>query len=257
MLKKIIWFSTPKNAAIRQMYYRGLEYAFVSQKNEQCHPFIFCKDFLHDVIYSSIYKTPISIYDFSFNEKNPTPDLNQTKLLLTNAKDKFFKNKIPNCLEFINQIESHLKIKKTIATQCINCPEGYEKTQIFLFQGSKRWLQSPPMLSLYSLLLRIGLIHENEKSFLETLENIKSGNLKPYQKQDTMYLKRCELGISKILTQGDRNIFPRKIMKNYPVMDIKDIHNKLGIVHFSVDCLRNAVGAPVIVPLWHSKEKGR
>jgi len=255
MNKKIVWYPASKNTAIRQMYYRGVEYALVSRKNEQCHPFIFCKDFLHDVIYSCLNKEPINIYDFSFNEKNPIPELNKIKLLFTNSKDKFLKDKIPNIIDFINQIESYLKIKKTVVFSCPNPPLGYEKSGVFLFEGSKRWLKSPPMLSLYSLMLRIGINHQCGKSFLETIENIKSEKIKPFQKQDLHYLKNSEIAFSKILSFGDRKIFFRNITQNYPSMDIKDVHNKLGIIHFSRDCVRIALGLSVLVPAWHSKIK--
>lgn len=250
---KICWFPAQKNITIRQKYYTGLQFALVSQKNEQCHPFVWCKDFLHDVIYSSINLTKINLYDFTFDPAiNPIPDLSKTKLLLANSRDKNLQKKILNCLDFINQIEHELKIKKTIAKPCCDCPQGY--TQVVMIEGSKRWIQSPPMLSLYTLLLRVGLSHNYGNNYKDTIREIKSGKIKPYQKQDRNYLKSCDVAIVKILKHGDRKIFSRKIKNNYPVMSVEDIHNKLGAIGFSVECIKNALGYPVLVPSWHKNK---
>ena len=94
-----------------------------------------------------------------------------------------------------------------------------------------------------------------KKPKIETIENIKSEKIKPFQKQDLHYLKNSEIAFSKILSFGDRKIFFRNITQNYPSMDIKDVHNKLGIIHFSRDCVRIALGLSVLVPAWHSKIK--
>ena len=125
------------------------------------------------------------------------------------------------------------------------------RSQIILMEGSRRWLKSPPMLSLYTLLLRIGLSHESGNNYTDTIERIKNGSLKPYQKQDTSYLNNCDIALSKILRYGDRKIFDRNIKKNYPLIDVKDMHNRLGVVGYSIDCVRNSLGFPVSVPSWH------
>ena len=157
----IDWKPVSASARILQIYSKGLEYALVSSDYKQCHPFVWCKDFLHDVIHATINNKWIEIYKFRFDPgKDPLPCMDKIRLLLTNSKDRKFAEKIPAVLDFINQIEDRLKIKKTFVRQCWMPPEQYRKAGVFMFEGSRRWIQSPPMLSLYSLLLRLGFCHQ-------------------------------------------------------------------------------------------------
>ena len=251
--RHIDWFET-NQSKILQIYSKGLEYALVSNDFRQCHPFILCKDFLHDVVFSTINKKPIEIYKFKFDPtNNPLPCLDKTRILITNAKDRNFAKKIPDVLNLLNQVESHLKIKKSIVRRCANPPETYRKTGVFMFEGSRRWIQAPPMLSLYSLLLRVGFCHTAGDDFMKTIKNITSGSIKPYQRRDKDYLKEVELALDEILRHGDRKIFNKNIHSNYPNLEIDLIHNRLGIVGFSTDLLHKAVGWSVMVPSWHKK----
>lgn len=249
----IQWKNTSKNSTILQIYSRGLEYALVSKNHEQCHPFVFCKDFLHDVLYSTINQKPISIYKFAFNPtEDHLPCLDKIRLLIANSKDKKFASKVPAILDFVNQIEESLKIKKSTARTCSNLPEIYKNSGVFLFEGSKRWLQSPPMISLYSLLLRVGICHTVGDSFSKTINGIESGTIKPYQKKDSHWLKKSSLALAKIMRIGDRRIFNRDMRLNYPSqLDLEIVHNRLGIIGFSTDILYNAIGESVLVPAWH------
>ena len=249
----IDWKPVPVNSKILQIYSKGLEYALVSSDYEQCHSFIWCKDFLHDVIYATLHNKWFEVYKFKFNPVvDPTPCLDRIRLLLTNSKDKKFADKIPAVLDFINQIEERLKIKKSIVRQCWMPPEPYQKAGVFLFEGSRRWIQAPPMLSLYSLMLRIGFVHTKGDPFMKTLEGVKSGDIKPYQRKDGQWFKTVEPAFQKILRVGDRRIFHRDIQLNYPShMQIDSIHNRLGIMGFATDMIYKALGEPVLVPYWH------
>lgn len=237
-----------------QIYSKGLEYALVSSDLKQCHNFVWCKDFLHDVIYSTLNNKPIEIYRFRYDpEKNPKPSLDKVRLLITNPKDKKFEQKIPACLDFVNQIEERMKIKKSIARKCWLPPEPYSASGVFLFEGSKRWIQAPPMMSLYSLLLRVGLSHTVGDKFENTIEGIKNGTIKGSQKYDRKWLESITIGLEKIFRVGDRKIFSKNIQENYPKKLVIDtVHNRMGIIGFSSDILYAALGESVIVPHWHS-----
>lgn len=251
--RNIKWKPSSTSSKILQMYSKGLEYALVSFDYEQCHSFVWCKDFLHDVIYGALHEKWFEIYKFRYNPSvDPTPCLDRIRLMITNSKDNKFSDKIPIVVDFINQIEEKLKIKKSIARKCKNPPEAYSKSGVFVFEGSKRWIQSPPMLSLYALLLRVGFCHTINESFLKTIEEIKSGEIKPYQNKDKNLLKNSDLALQKILKIGDRKIFHRKIELNYPSkMKIDLIHNRLGIIGFSADIMRKKADIPVLIPHWH------
>jgi hypothetical protein len=236
-----------------QLYSKGLEYALVSPNYEQCHDFVRCKDFLHDIIYSTLNNSWFEVYKFKYNPViDPNPCLDKVRLLLANSKDKNFEEKIPAVVDFVNQIEDKLKIKKSFARKCWLPPEEYRKNGIFLFEGSKRWLQAPPMLSLYSLLLRVGFCHTKGNYFAETIEGITSNRIKPYQKRDGFWLKSIEPAFEKIMKFGDRRIFHKDIQLNYPSkMKIDLIHNRLGIIGFATDIKYKLRNEPVLVPHWH------
>jgi hypothetical protein len=247
------WKPVGSSAKILQIYSKGLEYALISQEYEQCHPFVWCKDFLHDVVYGTINNKCIELYKFKYNPKiDPNPCLDKIRLIVANSKDRKFATKIPAVIDFLNQIETKLKIKQSFARECRFPPEGYEKNGVFMLEGSKRWIQSPPMLSLYTLLIRVGFCHTIGDHFTKTIEGIKTGQIKPYQKKDNHWLKNTEPALQKILRVGDRKIFYKDIQSNYPAnMHIDSIHNRLGIIGFATDMLQKATGKPVLVPYWH------
>jgi len=249
----IQWKPLPPNSKILQIYSKGMEYALVSKDYKQCHDFIMCKDFLHDVVFSTLNNKQIGIYKFRFNPlTDPRPCLNKIRLLITNSKDKKFAQKIPGCLDFINQIENRMKIKKSIVRNCWRPQEPYQSAGVFLFEGSKRWIQAPPMLSLYSLLLRVGLSHTIGDTFEETIHKIKNGLTKTSQKYDRKWLDGIDPAFEKLFRLGDRRIFHKNIQENYPKKLIIDtVHNRLGIVGFSADILYDAIGQSVVVPHWH------
>lgn len=247
----IVWKKSPK-AAISQIYSKGMEFALVSQDYKQCNPFVWCKDFLQDVVYSALHKKWINIYDFQYSPyTDPEPCLDKVRILVANANDSKLRNKIPNVIDILNQIEDTLDIKKSFVRECWMPPENYRKSGVWMFEGSKRWLKSPPMLSLYTLLLRVGCVHTVGVRYEKTLKDIMSQDIKPYQKKDALWLKHSMTGIEKIIRIGDRKIFHSDIKDNYPNLDIDVIHNQLGIAGFSSDIQDKLKGRPVAVPYWH------
>lgn len=232
--KSIKWKPLSETQKILQVYSKGIEYSLVSDDNQQCHSFVWCKDFLHDVVYSSINQIPFEIYRFKYDPIiEPNPSIKNLKILLSDSKNKKLSVKIPNCLNFINQIESQLGMKHSIVKECSNPPSGYH--QVFLFVADKRWINAPPMLSLYSLFLRIGFSHEINDSFFITLEKIKLGTAKSYQRYDKKWLLEIQETLEKIFKIGDKSMFSRDITKNYPKgISIDNVHNKMGIIGYSL-----------------------
>lgn len=251
----ISWKPSAPNAKVLQIYSKGLEYALVSKDYEQCHPFVWCKDFLHDVIFAAVHYMWFEVYKFKYNPQyDPLPCLDRVRLLLANAKDRHFAAKIPAVLDFVNQIEDRLKMKPTFARECWFPPEGYEKSGVFMFEGSRRWIAAPPMLSLYSLLLRVGFVHTPGTPFMNTIKAVINADTKPYQRKDHRWLQTVAPALEKILRLGDRRIFGAggDIKRNYPArLQIETIHNRLGIVGFAADMTYKARGEPVLVPVWH------
>ena len=240
-----------KKCTAQQVYQSGLQYAFVSPDYEQSTVFVYCKDFLQDAVQGFICKRKVcGIYRFTYDhEEDPAISLDKVRLLLANQGDPNFRDKISGCLDFMRQIENKLKIRYSDAWECLDPPKKYASGGVWLFEGSRRWIKSPPMLSLYTLLLRIGFIHEEGKSYKSTIKQVSTGAAGAYQEQDRSQLKYAQKGINRILKQGDRKIFFRDIRENYPPVAIDTMHDTCGIVGFAQGDTKG------VVPHWHRKIK--
>lgn len=270
--RKVEWH--PKTLKqISQIPKDGLEFAYVSEDYRQVHQLVWCKDFMQDAAYGFLNNKAIEIYGFEYNPvKNPPLYTDQTRLLVCNWRDKEFQGKLlKNCLPFLNGIETQLKMKKTVVERCVNPPPIYRRSGVFIIEGSKRWMASPPMISLYTLLIRIGLVHVPTQSFSDTLSQIQAGALKPYNWQpdqpskyadsgfihednDSDFLNRGRAGLDRILKYGDRRLFHNKIEDNYAITDSDDevsvetLHESCGLGGFSSGHTKN------YFPYWHRLE---
>ena len=250
-MKNIEWYNGP-GQNLRQAISSGIEFAFASPDNKQVSPFAYCKDYLQDAVQGFLYQKKKTIYGFTYDPVLHHPIcLKKTRLLVTNEKDHQFSSKVPNCIDFLNQIEKDLLITKTVAHRCKNPPNKYIRPGIWLFDGSRRWLKSPPMLSMYTLLIRLGFGHPLGSSARETLDKIAAGELKAYQTVDSLRLREAKVGIDFILKKGDRKIFDRNIENNYPkTMRVNTMHNSLGIIGFANERTKK------LVPSWHKEKFG-
>jgi hypothetical protein len=248
--KKIVWYQN--HMFLNQAICSGLEFAFVSEDFKQCCPFVLCKDYLQDAIYNQIYKTKKKIFGFQYDPSKESPVcLSKAQLVIANSTDRKLRQKIPACLDFLNQIEKKLKINKTKIRECESPPNKYSAGGVWFFEGSKRWLASPPMISLYTLLIRVGFTHVEGKNYWSTIEDICARKIPPYQYEDFERLKGSIKGIERILDQGDRKIFSSDFKVNYPKgLKINTLHNNLGICAFSEGATKKHV------PYWH-KDKSK
>jgi hypothetical protein len=150
-----------------------------------------------------------------------------------------------NCLYFLNQIEDELGIKNTVA-RCAKSHKRYPKEGVWLFIGSKRWMKSPPMISLFALLIRVGFSHRIGENFRNTIYDICENERDTYSKVDKFRLRTAKCGINRILMYGDRKIFHRNIKDNFPnSIDIHYMHNKMGISGYSTNATKDKM------PHWH------
>lgn len=233
--QKISW-NIQKTNKVLQLYNKGLEYCLLSEKYEQCHQFVWCKDYLHDVVYSTVNKTPIEIFNFYFDpKKNKIPATKKIKICVADNKSKYLYEKFSNCINFLNKIETKLKMKKSKCFLCKNPPVNFKDGSVLIIEGDRRWLSSPPMISLYAMLIRIGFCHNKINSYNKTFQKIIEKKIKLYQPRDTYNFKSSFNGIKTILENNDQNIFFKNWKYNYPIdVDILRVHNYLGISNFSL-----------------------
>lgn len=246
-LVEIEWM--PKKARVSQVYNRGLEYAFVSKNWKQIHQLVYCKDFLQDAIFAFLNKKRVSIYSFIYDPTVHLPIyLQRTRLLVSDWRDKTFPNRIEACEEFLHQFEKLLNIRsKTVIMRVKSPPSQYKKAGAWIFDASKRWQQSPPMISLYSLLIRLGLSHVPGAGFFETLDGIVNGKISTNQTDDVGYLRQVRQTIDTLVRHSDQKIFGKEILPNYEntKIGVYDMHNNCGVGGFTKGLTRNHF------PKWH------
>lgn len=266
--KDIKWH--PKTNKLSQVPKEGLEYALISKDYEQIHQLVWCKDFLQDAVFSQVTNQSIEIWGFTHDPKtSPAVDLSKTRIIVTNFKDSEFSVKLlSRCMPLLHHVEKRLRITKTTVFKCRRVPPIYNRAGVWLLEGNKRWLQSPPMLSFYTYLIRIGLVCEPNDTLEQTLDKLASGKIMPYYDNDEDFgwddgmprdqsvAKSSRNGINRIMKFGDKDIFSTSIKKNYPkivkdyygdvAMDIATMHDDCGIVGFSEGDTKH------YFPNWHN-----
>jgi len=212
--KKIVWWDGVMR--LSQAFSSGVEFAYADAKGKQVCPMVFCKDYLQDAVYGQINKKDCCVYGFSYkysSDLQPTTD--KIRLLMTNSSATDFASDMANTEDFIHQIEDHLGMTKTSFSLCEDPPKKYLRCGVYYVEGSNRWLNSPVMISLYTLLLRLGCNHKIGVDCIKTLESIVKGETAAYQYQDKSYLDSSFEMIKRILSAGDETVFGTNLAENY------------------------------------------
>ena len=267
-----------------QIYSTGVEFAMVGRvgkKWKQATTFVFCKDFLHDAIWAMLHKRPVSIYDFSYSPPGSKPakeprkgtcewydwssaqrkldtedgklkidipiHMARTALLFRDTnlkgvvgKKRFHEHRV-GALDFLHQVDEQMGFSPTEIHQVKGTKDG---PPTWLVLGDKRWMHAPTLLSLYSILIRVGYYHNPGGEFMRTLEMMKDGELGIGNAaedfgdgaagcNDTSYVGQAWKGIRVILKHGMK-VFHEEMIENYPG-DIRTsiLHDTYGIVNFT------------------------
>lgn len=221
--------------AYSQIHSRGPEFSFVSKQLRQTHPFFTCKDYLNDHVWSEINDTAVSIYGFKNNPSAIAEDLklglDKTRILMVNKDDPEFSSKIASLSDMLTQVSKHLKLAAPKLHQLgKHKANGKEYSDVFYIEASKKWLVSTPMLSLFSLLMRVGLSHKPGDNFQDTIEKAAKKEIQLYSSNDSEYINTSRRGIDYILNNGYK-IFG-DMQKNYPAEASTSIIHNTGIVSF-------------------------
>jgi hypothetical protein len=247
---KLHWDKLEASNSLSQAINGGLEFCFVSADNHQCSPLAYCKDYLQDAILGRVRNKKESVYGFTYDPKEPhQPCIDITKLAFANSSDKNLRDKVPALLEFLHQIETKMGfVKKSSIVEVSNPPKKYVLGGVWIITASRRWLKSPVLLSMYTLLIRVGLGHKPGRGYAETLEAVTLRKEAAYQSVDAGRLQYCNSMIHKIIELGDRHIFGKKIKDNYPAkVKTIEMHNELGIVAFALGSAKKHV------PKWYER----
>ena len=217
-------------AGIAQIYSQGLEYAFVSEDGRQCHPFVYCKDFLQDAVWGQLHNKAAGIYGFSFNPAAMPPVYLErfTILLRFNRRDTFPKEIISNTLPLLHMIEK-VKGYEPCTIDSVGKFQG-TGSEVFLLSADKRWLHAPPLLSFYTLAIRVGLTYDGS-TLEEFFSKVKDGKVSCLSGNDRSYTTSALKITDKLLKTSEQDLFGGEMAKNYPPgINISSLHNSTGVV---------------------------
>jgi hypothetical protein len=224
---QVSWFN--RKLKLAQTIWSGIQYSFLSEDNKQIGPFVFCKEFLLDACWATNNMRPIFTYGYEYNPfLDPKVCLTECRILLRNFYDTKFSNRVENMVKFLNHFEEKLDYSKSRFEIC----KDAGSPTIVLISDSK-WMHAPPLLSLLTLLIRVGMIYNPKMDFLEHCDAVRKGHIFPYQYRDNEHLRRAWTAIKAILNkETNRFRFHNEKALNWPSGKINSfvIHEHSGIV---------------------------
>lgn len=181
-IKHVKWFNY-KNSLSEIYQHFGMVFSFakIGDTIEQSHPWVKCRDFLHDAVRTALTGKKSSIYGFTY-AKGVNPDIHtdKTVLLLSepNITDpKSFRKILNNGIRLINHYENLIGESLSTIRKVSGEPEGKHK-HVWLIEGPKFWITAPYLISLYTLLLRLGpesiKVTAKEETMVKTFGEITS-----------------------------------------------------------------------------------
>lgn len=219
---------------------RGVYYSLVSSPKdgrEQCTRFLSCRDYIHEIVRAHVQKNGrLSCYYTP--DENPPIDMERLRLLIANDYDyeeaKDFKKKLFNAKKIINfyeEIANWGRSKITTVTHEI-------KKNAWLLTGPKEWMSYPNLLSMVTLILRIGIKYGPiEFKDNKTLEEMYKGIIDKHDKKgagyeyhDISYLKQCYKRFY-LIAKHHKILFTLPLEEAYPPNGSgNDFHPQGGIV---------------------------
>jgi len=220
--------SLKKRKSLNEGRSSGIGFGFVkktSRSFELVQAISPCKDYLNDVVYSEVTGKDIYAYGFSYKKCNIFSDVNYIAFAICKSgaiaefeypnykKDiERLMSNLDNLQLFLNLFEDLLNIPiKTKLTKCDN--------DIILAEISNDWCKYPYLISLWSLLVRVGVYWKQEDTILDFLNSTK------YDPTDVYIVKNVIPKIKKLSETG----FVEQVFKNGGT----SVHNE-GISNFQI-----------------------
>lgn len=236
---KVKWFTGSRPSEIYQSF--NMKFAFANETDNeiiQCHQWVKCRDFLHDVVRTMLTGAISSIYSFQFEKgKNPDMCMDNIKLLVSKKDIKtglIFRPILNRSLKLINHFENLAGEElSTLRKVQADNTAGYK--HVWLVTGPKFWLSTPYLVSLYTFLLRLG----DKKFKFKDGNSLKKAFEKECNKQeadggnDSKYLKQVWDKIDRVIEAHDQlaELNDDGFSSLYfDKASISDFHNRTGIV---------------------------
>jgi hypothetical protein len=179
----------------------------------------------------------MSLYSFKYGPENPAVDLRAMRMLvrvdLKVPSEQVLAKwdaKMDSALKIINHYEKMAGVKNSRVIRII----GTDKT-LWLFTGPAMWLKAPYLISMYTMLIRLGdkMLEFNDNEELRAALKKQSETFnheKPSNDNDSNYLGACWDKLDLIIRNREL-LFGAKTNHIYTKadIDISRFHNRSGI----------------------------
>jgi hypothetical protein len=232
-MNKIEFFPKAKLAEIYQT--SGVQFSFITTPangNKQCHPWVKCRDFLHDAIRAYITKEAVEVYNFEYDRKiNPPIDLRRTRLIVKDTKNK--KNDfIAHMFRALHIINIYENIAGT-TTSNITFHDSEDGT-ICYFNGPGIWMKACALISMYTFLIRLGEYNINTTNIDTVIASLKNIGKKDTDNNDLnytyytyKYMHYIMDNINNLFLNNKR--FESALCSKHAVISVRKLHNYSGI----------------------------
>ncbi len=190
---------------------------------QMCHPWVKCRDYLHDGIRTTLFP-PANyqvVYGFDYHpSKDPMIDTSALRLAVTSTRFNFAEE-VENALHMIRVFEHDAGFRKESKLLPV-------KKDVYIFRGSKEWLEAPATISLYSLMIRLGaqeLLKEKLATAKEYMSKLKS-NVDSIHGNDRSYVYSAAPYFLRIMQNREKISF----LQGYKDMTLDRFHDSGGIV---------------------------
>ena len=145
---------------LNQIYDNGWQCAFASKlpkqvRYSQVMPWVYCKDYLNEVVWSNIYSCPCTVYGMAYDPAEFPMELTRLRLLVRDntVSPLEIEKQCRNSKGLLRDFDKLFGFRRTVLKRV---GIHNKKSAVFIFEADKKWLVSPPLLSLFSLLCRAG-----------------------------------------------------------------------------------------------------
>ncbi|MBU1082646.1 MAG: hypothetical protein KKB59_19330 [Spirochaetes bacterium] len=218
---------------LNQAYGMGIEFALLDKKGRQVMPFVYCKDYLQDKIWSSLHKKPINIFGLVCDGKKNNVPFDKLRMAAKWTKQsKKMISRLQIALNYIRFLENHWGIEEnSIAIEGARIMTDTTPFTPVVFIGPKEWIWHPAMVNLYALILR-GCLWGEDKEHDITITFDSFVRLISQRDLGIRNSEAKKKGFIEILKQGPK-LFGDDMLKNYPAhAAFHQTHNN-GIQYYS------------------------
>ena len=247
-----------EDKSLSEIYHKGVQFALVSKDGQQIHPFVYCKDFLQDAIMAYINDSSASIYGFTYSKKsNATIDMSSTRIALRhkNKDPEEMRKRARKAWRFVRAVEKEMGFKPTelvyggeFPSPSVNKTSAAKKKDkedfkidVWVFVGDKMWQFSPTLISLYSMLLRMGLSYNRLKTPGGWRDHYNNGKF--LTQNDRSYSRRAKPKLNEIIGKDPKTVFAPTLKENWPEVNVSEMHNYSGIVSFAEETVPPSIKA--------------